>query len=196
MRILSLCLATILLSGCYTPINVLKETSKDDLNVYNVESVTVSYSQISAEKIQKSDEERAKTGKEKNAADEIQYWPLKRSFETVTLDHLNARDKKTDRHAAVKIEIDTLKLANPVMTVLTGDTDQLAGTASIYDIKSNTLISEFYVDIIDANGGLLGLAIRGAGVRERLGLQFASKIGDQLGFDPIKAPPAPKGNSN
>ncbi|MBX2835034.1 MAG: hypothetical protein KTR28_08700, partial [Micavibrio sp.] len=47
------------------------------------------------------------------------------------------------------------------------------------------LVSEFYVDVLKGTGGLLGLAVRGGGVREKLSAQFAEYIGDNLGFKPM-----------
>ncbi|MBX2833870.1 MAG: hypothetical protein KTR28_02755, partial [Micavibrio sp.] len=84
--------------------------------------------------------------------------------------------------AYVEIEVDNLKFVNPMVAILISDTDQLSGTVKVVDSKIQELVSEFYVDVLKGTGGLLGLAVRGGGVREKLSAQFAEYIGDNLGF--------------
>jgi hypothetical protein len=106
--------------------------------------------------------------------------PFAQMFELVVKEV--ARDKGLDHGRAlrVKVEIDTLKTANAGMTILAGSSDQLAGQVQIFDAGNGEALGEFYVDVINAHSGLLGLALRGGGVREKLANEFAGHIVKQL----------------
>lgn len=72
------------------------------------------------------------------------------------------------RAVKLTISIDTLKTADAGMVMLLGSTDQLAGVVAVTDAASGEHLGEFYVDVLNARAGLLGLAMRRSGVREKL----------------------------
>lgn len=77
------------------------------------------------------------------------------------------------RPVRLKVTVDTLKTANEGMAVLFGSADQLAGLVDIVDFETGAPLGSFYIDVINSHGGLLGLAMRGTGVRESLSAEFA-----------------------
>lgn len=77
------------------------------------------------------------------------------------------------RLVRLKVTVDTLKTANAGMAMLGGSFDQLAGLVDIVDAESAEPLGSFYIDVINGHGGLLGLAMRGTGVRESLAGEFA-----------------------
>lgn len=78
------------------------------------------------------------------------------------------------------VTIDSIKTANAGMAMLLGSNDELAGTVVVADAVSGDKLGEIYVDVLNTSAGLLGLAIRGAGVREKLATAFAGQIAVQL----------------
>jgi len=186
MRTLPLFLVVLLLSGCVTPTKAIKPLSEADKGVRNIQSVSVSYNDLNKEALVSADQKLYTKAQEKGANGEIKYKSLKSALQSIAQERLEERDNSGSLYANVSIEIDNLKLANAAAAILVGDSDQLAGTVKVYDPKTKELLTEFYVDIIEGAGGLLGLAIRGAGVRERLSLQFADHIGNELGFPEVE----------
>jgi hypothetical protein len=76
--------------------------------------------------------------------------------------------------------MDTLKTANAAMAWLASSSDQLAGMVEVRDAATDAKLSEFYVDVMEAHAGLLGMALRGGGVREKLAAKFATHLADEL----------------
>ncbi len=107
--------------------------------------------------------------------------PFAQMFELVVEDVTRAAGLNGGRAVRLAVEIDTLKTANAGMAILAGSSDQLAGTVTVLDAQSGERLGEFYVDVINHHSGLLGLAIRGGGIRERLAEEFAGHIARQLG---------------
>lgn len=77
------------------------------------------------------------------------------------------------RPVKLKVTVDTLKTANEGMAVLFGSADQLAGLVDVVDFDTGAPLGSFYIDVINSHGGLMGLAMRGTGVRESLSGEFA-----------------------
>jgi len=186
MRVTFLLLTAVLLSACVTPTKAIKPLDPTKLGTINVQTVSVSYNSLNAESLVGKDQERQAEASKAQDSSLIKYKPLKTALKEIATNRLETRDSDSNSYANVDIEIDNLKLANAAAAILIGDTDQLSGTVRVTDTKSKELFTEFYVDIIEGAGGLLGMAIRGAGVRERLSLQFADHIGDELGFEKVK----------
>jgi hypothetical protein len=84
------------------------------------------------------------------------------------------------RPVKLVVTIDSIKTANAGMAMLLGSNDELAGTVVVADAASGDKLGEIYVDVLNSSAGLLGLAIRGAGVREKLATAFAGQIAVQL----------------
>ena len=66
------------------------------------------------------------------------------------------------------------------MMLLAGSNDQLAGSVELSDAATGEKLGQFYVDVINSHSGLLGMALRGGGVREKLAQEFANHIARQL----------------
>lgn len=106
--------------------------------------------------------------------------PFGHMFELVVKDVTRDWGLNAGRPVNLNVEIDTLKTANAAMALLAGSNDQLAGTVSVIDAASGSQVGEFYVDVINSHSGLLGLAMRGGGIREKLAEEFALHISRQL----------------
>ncbi len=185
MKKLMLVFVALSLSACMSPTTVVTPLAEKEQGIRNIQNVSVSYSDLLSGTIEEMDTKRQEQAKTNKNPDAIKFKPLKISMSEVIKEALETRDNDEDYFADIHIEVDTLKLANPAMAILLGDTDQLAGTVRVIDPQTDKLLTEIYVDVLESSGGLLGLAIRGAGVRERLALQFGDHIGDQLGFRKI-----------
>ncbi|MBL4906474.1 MAG: hypothetical protein JKX94_03405 [Sneathiella sp.] len=181
MRLVAIVLFGLALTGCVTT-NVVKPLSEAEQGIRNINKVTVSYSELSKSELKAADQMREQEKADVSSPDARKFKPLKEALSEIVKEHLEQRDTDGKLYADVEIEIDNLKLANAALIWLVGDNDQLTGTVRVHDSDTKVLLTEVYVDILEGNGGLLGLAIRGSGVRERLSLEFAERIGDQLGF--------------
>ena len=106
--------------------------------------------------------------------------PFAQMFELVVTDVTRDKGLNSGRPLRLAVEIDTLKTANAGMALLAGSNDQLAGTVKVHDAQSDEMLGEFYVDVINSHSGLLGLAMRGGGIREELAEEFALHISRQL----------------
>src|SRR3546814_4938957 len=96
-------------------------------------------------------------------------------MENLLGDRLAEADVNGPRNVSLGVAIDTLKFVSAAMTIIGGDSDQLAGLVTVKDSGTGEQIAEFYVDVLNSHGGLLGLAIRGTGVREQLAHEFADQ---------------------
>ena len=80
------------------------------------------------------------------------------------------------RPVKLLLQVDTLKTADAGMAMLLGSIDELAGIVAVVDAGSGEKLGEFYVDVLNSRSGLLGLALRGSGVREKLAREFAGHV--------------------
>jgi len=112
--------------------------------------------------------------------DEYATLPFAQMFPLMVQDVARERGLTDGRPVRIDVEIDTLKTANAGMALLAASSDQLAGQVTVRDAQSGDKIGQFYVDVINSHSGLLGLALRGGGVREKLADEFAKHIADQL----------------
>ena len=106
--------------------------------------------------------------------------PFARMLELVLKDAARERGLTSGRPLRIEVEIDTLKTADAGMAIIAGSRDPLAGQVEIFDALSNQKIGQYYVDVINSHSGLIGLAMRGGGIREKLSAEFAGHIVDQL----------------
>ena len=186
--------AVILLSACGPkPVKIVHPVAASIRNASMISDVEVALSPLAREVMDrfeaKAAEKRAEAGlpaadpsAEPTNVPDGQYdtLPFAQMFELVVKDVARDKGLTTGRPLRVKVEIDTLKTANAGMTILAGSSDQLAGQVEIVDAQSGERLGEFYVDVINAHSGLLGLAMRGGGVREKLANEFAGHIVKQL----------------
>lgn len=116
----------------------------------------------------------------KPSRDEYATLPFAQMFPLIVQDVAREKGLNSGRPIRLDVEIDTLKTANAGMAILAGSSDQLAGQVTVRDAASGDKLGQFYVDVINSHSGLLGLALRGGGVREKLSQEFAEHIADQL----------------
>lgn len=112
--------------------------------------------------------------------DEYSTLPFNQMLELMVKDITRKRGLDSGRPLRLAVEIDTLKTADAGMTILAGSSDQLAGSVAVLDAQSGQKLGEFYIDVINTHSGLLGLAMRGGGIREELAEEFAIHIARQL----------------
>jgi hypothetical protein len=193
-RSLAAIAALLVLSACGPkPVKIIHPVAQSIRGASMVSDVEVTLSSIAPERMEKAEAEAArKRGEaglppvdpsaEPTAGSREHYdtLPLAQMFELVVKDAAQEAGLTTGRPLRVEIELDTLKFANAGMAILAGSSDQLAGQVKIVDAQSGERLGEFYVDVINAHSGLLGLAMRGSGVREKLANEFANHIVKQL----------------
>lgn len=74
---------------------------------------------------------------------------------------------------SLRITIENIKTANAGMALLLGSSDELSGEVVVIDPATQQSLGNFYVQVVNAHSGLAGLAMRGAGIREKLAEEFA-----------------------
>ena len=185
--------AALLFAACVKPVEVLQPIPAALQNASMVSDVEVTLSPLATEAMAKFEEKarqkRAEAGlaavdaaAEPAAAkrDEYATLPFAQMFELVVKDVTRDAGLTSGRPLKLAVEMDTLKTANAGMALLAGSSDQLAGKVSLHDPQSGEKLGEFYVDVINSHSGLLGLAMRGGGIREELAEEFALHISRQL----------------
>lgn len=90
----------------------------------------------------------------------------------------------------LKVSFDTVKTANAGLAMLAGSADQLAGLVEVSDAASGKPLGSFYIDVINNHSGLMGLALRGSGIREELAEEFALESSRVLAGRKSKKPRA------
>ncbi|HYW14837.1 MAG TPA: hypothetical protein VE891_01605 [Allosphingosinicella sp.] len=187
--------ATLALAACGPkPVDVIQPLSASVRNAAMVDQVDVRLSSLAADRMAKFEE----NAREKRAAaglapvdpaaepadgtprDDWSTLPFAQMMELMVKDVTRDRGLSSGRPLRIAVEIDTLKTANAGMTILAGSSDQLAGTVQVLDGVSGEKLAEYYIDVINSHSGLLGLAMRGGGVREKLANEFAGHIAKQL----------------
>jgi hypothetical protein len=119
--------------------------------------------------------------------------PLAQLFDKDVKEATRARGFETGRPLRVTIELDVLRIPDVAMAVL-GRSDRLAGQVRVEDARTGDRLALFYVTEDKAHSGLIGLAMRGGGVREKLVRGFAAHIAEQLALsrgNPRSSAPAP-----
>jgi hypothetical protein len=89
------------------------------------------------------------------------------------------RGMKEGRALTLTVELDHLKVPAAGAS-LVGHHDRLAGQVRIADSRTGEALGSFYVDVDQHFPGLIGLAVRGGGVREKLASAFVRHILDQI----------------
>lgn len=187
--------AALALTACGPkPVDVIQPVSASIRNASMVDEVDVRLSPLAADLMAKFDakarDKRAEAGlapvdpaaepAEGVSRDEWSTLPFAQMLELMVKDVTRDRGLTSGRPLRIAVEIDTLKTADAGMTILVGSSDQLAGSVQVLDAASGEKLGEYYIDVINAHSGLLGLALRGGGVREKLAGEFAGHIAKQL----------------
>jgi hypothetical protein len=186
--------AALLLAACaVNPVRVIQPVSAEVQGASQIAEVDVTISPLAAEQMTRF-EDKARENRERAGLppvpseglatrpiqDEYATLPFANMMELVIQDVTRAHGLDNGRPLRLQIEIDTLKTANAGMAILAASSDQLAGTVRVLDAQGGEPLGEFYVDVINSHSGLLGLAMRGAGIREELAEEFSLHIARQL----------------
>ncbi|MDB5693943.1 MAG: hypothetical protein JWO81_3006 [Alphaproteobacteria bacterium] len=105
--------------------------------------------------------------------------PFARLFDKAVKEATRARGLDGARPLIVTVEMDGLRIPDAAMAAL-GRSDRLAGQIRVADARTGDRLALFYVTVDKQHSGLIGLAMRGGGVREKLVRDFAAHIADQL----------------
>ncbi|HMC92874.1 MAG TPA: hypothetical protein VKI45_10470 [Allosphingosinicella sp.] len=89
------------------------------------------------------------------------------------------RGMKEGRALTITVELDHLRVPAAGGS-LVGRHDRLAGQVRIQDSRTGQALGSFYVDVDQHFPGLIGLAVRGGGVREKLASAFVRHVLDQI----------------
>lgn len=119
-------------------------------------------------------DQRLKPGREGYA--DMRFAPM---LVQVVKDAAASRGLREGRALTIEIELDKLGVPGTAGAFL-GGRDRLAGQVHVVDARTGEKLSSFYVDVDQGSPGLIGLALRGGGVREKLASAFARHIFDQL----------------
>ena len=105
--------------------------------------------------------------------------PFAKLLDTAVKEATRARGLQTGRPLIIAVEMDVLRIPDVGMAVL-GRSDRLAGQVRVEDAKTGERLALFYVTVDHPHSGLIGLAMRGGGVREKLVREFGNRIAEQL----------------
>lgn len=190
-NLVGLFIALFMLAGCVKPVEVVTALPEAKRGAVEVTSVNVNMSEDVLERMAKFDEKAARQRQQQNLPvwtadmpkpdeDVYETLPFKAMFPFLVMDVLAENGISGAEKVSLDVQIDTLKTANGAMMMLLGDSDQLSGLVKVRDARTNAEIAEFYVDTINSRGGLMGIALRGGSVREKLTAEFAGHIAKQL----------------
>lgn len=184
----------LLLMGCVKPVQVVTPVSEAIVGNNRVAATEVVIGETAQEAIAALDataaEKRAEAGlppvdttvapAQRPASDAYSTLPFAQMFPLVMEDVTQRQGLTAGRDVRLRVTVETMKMANAGMAILLSSADQLAGNVEVLDLNTGEQLGEFYVDVINGHGGLLGLAIRGSGVRESMSEEFALEVSRQL----------------
>jgi hypothetical protein len=105
--------------------------------------------------------------------------PFARMFVQAMKDAARERGLTAGRALRIVVEMDRVEIPGVGMAAL-GRGDRLAGQVKLVDARDGEMLATFYVDVDKVRPGLIGMMVRGTGVREKLALEFAHRVADQL----------------
>jgi tRNA U54 and U55 pseudouridine synthase Pus10 len=160
------------LAACaVAPVDMMQAAPDALRGAVYVDSVELSLSKAARDAIAQSD---ARLRGEGDAA-----LPFARLFDKAVKEATRARGLGSGRPLLVTVEMDALRIPDAAMAVL-GRSDRLAGQVRVADARTGERLALFYVTVDKEHSGLIGLAVRGGGVREKLVREFAAHVADQL----------------
>ncbi|HEY1606809.1 MAG TPA: hypothetical protein VGF77_14550 [Allosphingosinicella sp.] len=105
--------------------------------------------------------------------------PFAKLLDKAVKEATRARGLEAGRPLILTVEMDVLRIPGAAMAAF-GTSDRLAGQVRVEDAKTGERLALFYVTVDHPHSGLIGLAMRGGGVREKLVREFAGRIAGQL----------------
>jgi hypothetical protein len=103
-------------------------------------------------------------------------------------DGARQRGMKDGRALTLTVELDHVNVPGTGSS-LVGRHDRLAGQVRVEDSRTGQALGSFYVDVDQHFPGLIGLMVRGGGVREKLASAFVRHVLDQLAPPPTAGQP-------
>jgi hypothetical protein len=182
---LILCAVASLAACAVAPVETMEASSEALRGAAYVDSVELSLSAAARAAIAESDRKLHGHG------DAV--LPFAALFDKDVKEATRGRGFATGRPLRVTIELDVLRIPDAAMAVL-GRSDRLAGQVRVEDARTGDRLALFYVTEDKAHSGLIGLAMRGGSVREKLVRGFAAHIAEQLALsrgNPRSSAPAP-----
>lgn len=161
-------------AACQSVTDEVLPLSRDIVGASRIEAIQVDVRPTAAPAVAALDE-RARTGGGDGAA----ALPFDRLLDTAVRDAAARAGLTGARPLKLVLEIDDLAVQG-TGSALIGAQDRLAGTVFVRDLNSGAALGQLYIDIRAGQAGLVGLALRGSGVRERLAAAFAARIAGAL----------------
>ncbi|MGK2910301.1 MAG: hypothetical protein ACSLE1_10970 [Sphingobium sp.] len=107
--------------------------------------------------------------------------PFKQMFPLVLRDVTHERGLTSGRRVKLNITLETLKTADAAIAILlAASSDALEGSVDIVDANDGRSLGRLRITIARARSGLIGMAVRGNGLRERLSKEFALELAKEL----------------
>ena len=171
------------------PVRIIEPVSSQVRGVSQVADVRVMVGELARAQVERFDqhasEARTRAGLGPPPAgrppqEEYATLPFARMLALVVEDAARARGLSSGRPLRLEIYFNAVRTVDPAMAIVVASRDQLAGTVRVADAQSGEPLGAFHVDVINVHSGLVGLAIRGGGIRERLAEEFARHVARQL----------------
>ena len=172
------------------PVRIIEPVSTQVRGASHVADVRVTVGELARAQVARFDEraseartraEPAIRRAERPSQDEYATLPFARMLALVVADAARAQGLNSGRPLRLDIYVNAVRTADPAMAIVVASRDQLAGTVRVADAQSGEPLGAFHVDVINVHSGLVGLALRGGGIRERLAEEFAVHVARQLG---------------
>ena len=169
----SLIFGVALLSACVTPVSTILEVPKEQRDNLNFGQTDVKFDPKLKENAS-LDRPKLVAALEKNIAAMAAKRPAPKMDGDVT-------------PARVEVEVLAYKEPNAALAIVLGDNSELTGYVRVYDSRASKQIGEYYVQVIEGAGGLLGLATADVG-EDGLAREFAETFFKQFesGAKPVK----------
>jgi hypothetical protein len=169
LLILAACLA-----ACSSRTDEVLPLSRTVVGASRIEAVEIVLQPAARRAVAFLDERAAKAGAQGAAAQ-----PFGTLLETSVRDAAVRAGLTNGRSLRLVLDIDRIDVQG-TGAALFGREDRLAGTVFVRDAASGEPLGQLYVDTVGTNGGLLALALRGGGVRERLLGAFSERVAGAL----------------
>ena len=181
---------TLALAACAAdPVRVIEPVSAQVRGASQVADVRIVVGELARAQVARFDakasEARTHAGlaaapAERPPQDEYATLPFARMLALVVEDVTRAHGLRSGRPLRLEIYVNAVRTVDPAMAIVVASRDQLAGTVRVADAQSGEPLGAFHVDVVNVHSGLVGLAIRGGGIRERLAEEFARHVARQL----------------
>jgi hypothetical protein len=178
------------------PVRIIDPVSTQVRGAGHVADVRVMVGELARAQVERFDERaseaRTRAGPairlaERPSQDQYATLPFARMLALVVEDAARARGLASGRPLRLEIYVNAVRTVDPAMAIVVASRDQLAGTVRVADAQSGEPLGAFHVDVINVHSGVVGMALRGGGIRERLAEEFAGHVARQLGAPPSRS---------